>query len=192
MCLVYSGYSGPCTDAPVCLIKRTLALWLPVGGAPSVEALGEDALVPRRSRGRTLSLRNCILESPSVCLARFAVQKVRGAGVRGKKGGADTKQALAWPRVGRPTALGSEGPKRKGWQWPRAPLGLACSPVIGIVPRAAGLELLLARAVGPSVQPDLQAPHPRPPHLQVSGIFLPLFSQLSPKTLELAGPHSGL
>lgn len=66
------------------------------------------------------------------------------AGWRGERKAAPTPNRLrvaVWPRVGRPTALGSESPKRKGWQWPRAPLGLACSRVIWNVPRAAGLEL---------------------------------------------------
>jgi hypothetical protein len=154
VCLLYSGYLRTSV-----LIERALALWLPVR-APSVEASIRRECIS----SLVIQVQDLVAEKLYFGVAFGLPHRLccaESAGGRGLCGGERRcrhQTGSEWPRVGRPTALGSEGPKRKGWQWPRAPLGLACSPVIWNVPRATGLDLLLARAMGPSVQPDLQAP----------------------------------
>lgn len=63
-------------------------------------------------------------------------------------------------------------------------VGFGLQPGRMNVPRAAGLELLLSRALGPSVQPDPGAP----PGLR----DFPSPCSEQPKKQGQAGPHSGL
>lgn len=63
-------------------------------------------------------------------------------------------------------------------------VGFGLQPGRMNVPRAAGLELLLSRALGPSVQLDPGAP--------LGLRDFPSPCSMQPKKQEQAGPHSGL